>query len=555
MLKRFFTGILGVCMIFSVAMAREDIMQEPQINILQKKIIYSDDERIIGMMRIKNNADAYFPDMYYDLGLVSYESTSEENVYEECVIGRSEPVKFSLGANQEKDVYFTYDIPQYLPDNVTELMVTFSTRTMQLSEGKLSFELDNAIKRDSGFILPDFSEELAVWDINGEVVRADTGPNVTASSKPVAKISLKSTFNKSVTVTPKITIYKRSVSFNSEPVLSRYGESIKIPANGTKNVEISIPVVSSPDSYFVNIEFCNESGECVSHEYDFRYVVEGMNAKILASYLTDNENGLKLNVFATGPADGKDKLLGASLYCIVKASDDDTVYYDERFDANLGAVLGRKVIPLERYEVPVTISLRLEKNGTVYDEFEYNVDLKHLTSDSLEFSDVYDDITKEAVGVLSSIGMISGYPDGTFRPNNTITRAEFTVIATRLAGLKITPGQASVFEDVSNDHWAKDYINLAQANGCISGYGDGTFRPNNNVTIAESMTILINVLGYRNKAVSNESQWPLNYLEVAEEFGLNKNVVYDSYMGGATRGNVSIMTLNSYIYKMLEGGN
>ena len=554
MLKRTLTVLVGLCMIFSISMARDDIMKSPDLEITQSKIIYSDEERIIGMMKVKNNTDIYFPDIYYSIGAITYElADEEENIYESYTIGRQEPVKFSIGANEEVDVYFSYDLPEYLPGDVEELAVTFSTRTMQLSKGDDSIKLDEAIRiEEEGFLLPGLEND--VWKINKETVRADTGPNVTTSTKPVAQISLKSTFSTAITVTPKITIYKRLDSYADEPVLSKSGDKISFKANEEKVVEVEVPVISTSDSYFVKIEFCNEKGETVSHEHYFRYVVEGVNGKILTGYITDNEEGLKLNVFATGPADANNKLTDATFSCRIENANDATVLYEESFVANLGKIPGRKIISLERYSSPVNIILKLEKQGTVYDEFSFTVNLNNLESD-LEFSDVEDEKVKEAVGILNAIGMISGYPDGTFRPNNSITRAEFTVIATRLAGLELKQGQPSAFPDVPSSHWAKDFINLAQANGCISGYSDGTFKPDKNVTIAESITILVNVLGYRDRAVGSKLSWPLNYLGVAGELGINSDVQYNFNSENASRGKVAVMTLNSFLHKLSKGGN
>ena len=554
MLKRTLTVLLGVCMIFSIAMAREDIMKAPDIEITQSKIIYSDEDYIVGMMKVKNNTDVYFPDMYYSIGVLTYELVDEaEDLYDSYKVGGKEPVKFSLGANQEIDVYFSYELPEYLPGDVEELAVTFSTRTVQLADGDTSIILKDVIQvEEKGFLIPGIEPD--VWEINKEIIRADMGPNITTSTKPIAKVSVKSTFNTNITVTPKVTIYQRLDSYKDTPVLSKFLDNVNFKANEEKIVELEIPVISVPDSYLVKIEFCNEKGEIVSHERYFRYVVEGINGKILANYISDDENGLKLNVFAIGPADANNKFTDATFSCKIEAADDAKVLYEESFAANLGKIPGRKIISLDRYNKPINVKLKLEKQGTVYDETNFTVNLNNLKS-NLEFSDVTDKNVKEAVSILNAIGMISGYPDGTFRPNNSITRAEFTVIATRLAGLELKQGQPSVFPDVPNSHWAKDFINLAQANGCISGYSDGTFKPDRNVTIAESITILVNVLGYRDRAVGSKLNWPLNYLEVAGEFGINNDVQYNSYMDNASRGKVAVMTLNSFLHKLSKGGN
>lgn len=96
-----------------------------------------------------------------------------------------------------------------------------------------------------------------------------------------------------------------------------------------------------------------------------------------------------------------------------------------------------------------------------------------------------------AVSTLSSMGIITGYPDGTFRPNAAITRAEFAAIAARFDndGDKT----AAKFSDIAT-HWAKDEISIAYNNGWINGYPNGTFGPQRDITRAETMTLVNRVL-------------------------------------------------------------
>lgn len=98
----------------------------------------------------------------------------------------------------------------------------------------------------------------------------------------------------------------------------------------------------------------------------------------------------------------------------------------------------------------------------------------------------------EAVGVISGLGIVSGYPDGTFRPDKFITRAEFVKMA---AGFDtLTEGEAS-FRDVKADSWAAPYIASASEKGWISGFSDNTFRPGDLITRAQAVTVLNHMLG------------------------------------------------------------
>lgn len=98
----------------------------------------------------------------------------------------------------------------------------------------------------------------------------------------------------------------------------------------------------------------------------------------------------------------------------------------------------------------------------------------------------------KAVSTLSAMGVIQGYSDGTFRPDNNITRAELAVIAVRFFNAPET--DADAFSDISG-HWARSYINAAAQLGIVGGYKDGTFRPSNNITRAETVQMVNNTLG------------------------------------------------------------
>jgi len=99
----------------------------------------------------------------------------------------------------------------------------------------------------------------------------------------------------------------------------------------------------------------------------------------------------------------------------------------------------------------------------------------------------------QAVNYLAQVGILRGYPDGAFRPHATITRAEFSAIMTRF--FETQNIQAHSFTDVSDTHWAVHYINVAYSRDWVRGFGDGTFRPDHDITRAEAITIINRALG------------------------------------------------------------
>ncbi len=128
----------------------------------------------------------------------------------------------------------------------------------------------------------------------------------------------------------------------------------------------------------------------------------------------------------------------------------------------------------------------------------------------------------EAVNRLSELGIINGYEDGSFRPDNNVTRAEFSKIIVGMMNkateAKSTP-PSSAFDDVNQVQWCIPYVNYLTANGVIKGYADATFRPSNIITYSEAATIICRVLGYDEATVGYS--WPANYMNEAAALELS----------------------------------
>ncbi len=113
-------------------------------------------------------------------------------------------------------------------------------------------------------------------------------------------------------------------------------------------------------------------------------------------------------------------------------------------------------------------------------------------SDANPFTDLAGhDWSNRAISTLYNAGIIKGYPDGTFRPSDPITRAEFATIAAKFDALELQ--NTTKFTDIFG-HWAEKYITSSENKGWIKGYPDMTFKPEQDITRAEAMTLINNVL-------------------------------------------------------------
>lgn len=140
---------------------------------------------------------------------------------------------------------------------------------------------------------------------------------------------------------------------------------------------------------------------------------------------------------------------------------------------------------ITRAEVAVVFYAMLNEHWQVADS-----DYKYAGT----FSDVAEDewFAKQ-VEVLASLGLVAGYPDGTFDPWAPITRAEFATMAVALGQFEIDGTE--LFPDVEESDWFYDFVRTAANNGLVVGYPDGDFRPEANITRAEAAVVASGMLG------------------------------------------------------------
>ena len=168
-------------------------------------------------------------------------------------------------------------------------------------------------------------------------------------------------------------------------------------------------------------------------------------------------------------------------------------------------------------------------------------------------SDVKGTRYEEPVQILSALKIMVGDENGEFRLDDTIIRSEVTKMAVHALGLEDAAESAkgqTMFDDVSTDHWANGYINLAVSQGIIEGDGDGNFRPNAPITYAEAMTIMVRATGYTVSA-EGKGGYPQGYIQVATSNGLTKNV-QGSSAEEISRGNVAYLTTNALESRLME---
>lgn len=170
---------------------------------------------------------------------------------------------------------------------------------------------------------------------------------------------------------------------------------------------------------------------------------------------------------------------------------------------------------------------------------------------------------EKAVSRLVAFGIIGGYPDGTFRPENDVTRAEFAKILVEALGLSSAANAAvgrTNFSDVPSSHWAAGYINVASGQGLLKGYPSGTFQPEKQVSHAEALTMLVRALGYQDSFLGIGApgvNWAEAYTAKAAQLGISTGVKFTPN-SASKRGTVGILinnTLDAKVIKQVKYGS
>jgi len=147
-----------------------------------------------------------------------------------------------------------------------------------------------------------------------------------------------------------------------------------------------------------------------------------------------------------------------------------------------------------------------------------------VQSPAATLNDVANNWAAPSINKLVAAGAVKGFPDGSFKPDNTISRAEFITVLVKAFNLEVKGGK--VFGD-TNNHWAKDYISTAVANGIVTGYSDATFGTGDFIT-REQMAVMIvkaakltAVIGGKDFADNTQiSSWAREAITVATTNGI-----------------------------------
>lgn len=170
-----------------------------------------------------------------------------------------------------------------------------------------------------------------------------------------------------------------------------------------------------------------------------------------------------------------------------------------------------------------------------------------LSSMSFAFAAKFDDVTgnyEKAISTLAGLGIVTGYEDGSFRPEKVVTRAEMAKLMVEILGYgDLVAGAKSNFTDTQG-HWADQWIAIAAGRNIVIGTGDGKFAPDRTVSYDEVLTMVVRGLGYTDNSNEIKSMtWPTNFKVKAAELGVTEGVKMTTT--GADRGGVAQALYNA----------
>ncbi len=161
------------------------------------------------------------------------------------------------------------------------------------------------------------------------------------------------------------------------------------------------------------------------------------------------------------------------------------------------------------------------------------------------YSDVAGTNCEGAVNVLTALGVVDGFTDGTFKPEQTVTRAQMAkLVVTALGVADYATATKSKYTDMGNATWAIPYVEYASNLNIVNGVGNGKFNPNGTVTYEQAATMIVRALGYTDQCKEMNGTWPAIYVQKAMALGIFEDVV-NGGANGANRGDTAIMLFNA----------
>jgi len=208
--------------------------------------------------------------------------------------------------------------------------------------------------------------------------------------------------------------------------------------------------------------------------------------------------------------------------------------------------VNKAVVPFDKNSKAFSSNIPLSKTGKnllVIEAYDKNGKLLGANTRRIlrlaSFKDVGENYwARQQVEYCATAGLVTGYPDGSFMPDKTLSRAELSTLMVKSKGLSApSASKSGAFPDVASNNWAAGFISTANENGYILGYPDGTFRPSKTITRAEGISVIARFDGLSGIAPKEKpysdlgtDHWAAGSVSAAKEKGLLNFVSFDTLL-------------------------
>ena len=529
--------------IFSGQLCASELLSEQtsislNLNLEQFKIIQKDNTSIKGTFVVKNPSEIQGEDLKYFMEIY------KDNDLSDMVLVDTKSYPFNILGNQTKTIEFTYEMSDKIDTGVYHMIIKIVSED-GLPVGIILGDIgeikrnpkDNiqvaflTLKQDSVKFIKDNKELSSLSSLSYEINEA-----------PKGTITLVNNSTEVIKCYPQITVY--ALENKDATIVQEKGGFETFQPNETKEVNIDIPAQTNGGVYLASVLMLNETDKVISSTCEFKFTVINNEVKILEIKLESIKNSLDTNIkVSVKGTNDKSEIKQAEL--LLNLYDENQLVeksWEKLMDIGAEGKVTSFVVPNVVLINASKIEAIVQKNNRILSNSSILLSDNNLTSKDVS-KDVENTKFKDAVSNLINGGIINGYPDGSFKPYKTITRAEFAKIICLTGNLHfdITKQETNNFKDVDKKHWAYEYITIAEQHKLIKGYPGGVFKGDNNVNYAEAITILIRMIGHKEL----EGKWPDNYLKAGKERGITTNVAIKNHFDRAIRGDIALMVWNT----------
>ncbi len=396
--------------------------------------------------------------------------------------------------------------------------------------------------------------------------------NLTKKENNIYTLDISHSLQKPKSFYADIEIYKKSELSSNNPTLKKtLEEDILLNPAQKQTVTINLPEITEPGVYKAFISLKDSNKLPISNKLSTKLIIPGDYAtlsRVHTHHLKQEEAVLIATEYV-----GKSNFTGyyedamifdANLETKIKDFEKNTIYTTQYpLDLYPKPSIHYLNIPLDYLSPSFTIHQTLSTDTKILDEYSTKHFIYLITEEpdpsktqniniKRALSDIADTPYKSSVELLTTLGVVNGYEDGSFRPERTITRAEFMTMAYNLIfpNRDLKPNDVkNKFSDVPKNHWAYTFINDGASLNILKGYPDGRFMPDNEISYPEALTVCVNLLKEQEK-LDKMTNWPTDYINTAIDFNLTDHIPHNSITSEANANRGDVATMLAKVYQL-----